>query len=102
MQKVTAFIFGDVTKQLKEKTWQCWSDLLVGDTENMEYLNFLSRGGLQIPLQVLTDSVCLCFSVIEVNPTITYGTRAASKSISSMFPLKSVSLFKCLVHLTQQ
>ena len=49
MQKMTAFIFGDVAKQLKEKRWQCWPDLLVGDTENREYLNFLSRGGLQIP-----------------------------------------------------
>ena len=47
MREVAAFIFGDVAKQLKEKTWQCWCDLLVLDTENMEYLNLLSKGGLQ-------------------------------------------------------
>ena len=51
MQKVTAFIFGDVAKQLKENTWQCWSDLLVEfGVFEMEYLNLRSRGGLQIPL----------------------------------------------------
>ena len=32
------------------KTWPCWCDLLVGDTENMKFLDLLSRGGLQIPL----------------------------------------------------
>ena len=62
---MTAFSFGDVAKQLKENTWQCWCDLLVRDTENMEYLDLLSSGGLQIPLWALTDRVCLWFSVIE-------------------------------------
>ena len=49
MQKVAAFIFGHVAKQLKAKTGQCWSDLVVGDMENKKYLDLLSKGGLQIP-----------------------------------------------------
>ena len=64
-------ISGHVAEQLKAKTGQCWFDLLIGDTESREYLDFLSRGGLQIPLQALIDHVYLCFPVLEqVYPTI--------------------------------
>ena len=66
--QVAVFIAGYITKKLckKSKCEACISLLLKGDTSGTEYLNALSRGGLKIPPQSLSDHVSQCFAALEM------------------------------------
>ena len=101
-QEVAAFISGYIAKKLTGRTEHCCANLLTGNTENREYLDLMSRGGLQVPSQELSSYVCWCFAVLEeVFPTITMNCLPARISAEYFLTKLSVSTyaqFSCAYH----
>ena len=66
--------------------------------------NLLSRVGLEISLQAITDRVWLCFAFIKDCPSSTehkLPARASAEHFLSKLPVLS-NMSNFLVHLTQQ
>ena len=66
--QVAVFIAGFITKKCLKKSQceACLALLLNGDSSATEYVNALSREGLMIPSQYLSDHVCHCFATLDM------------------------------------
>ena len=70
-REVAVHVAGYIAKKLKEKEgYACCSAHLTGmisdDNEDHAYINILTRGGLTVPSQSLTEYVCIAFAILDI------------------------------------
>lgn len=63
--EVSNMIAGYVSRKASPLTSECCADKLVGECTNDEYIKLLSRGGLLVPSQNLSDMVATSFAVLD-------------------------------------